>query len=75
MSRAPHVLLMKEKTIDPVDDVYFANRFKKRLISFQEAIEIHREILHPTMLDKPNDTVNLLIACNMETDKKVMFFL
>lgn len=73
VNRAPSFLFEQGKNkIDPIDDVYFINHFKRQLMLFTDAIDLHRDLLHPTMLNKPNEIVKLVFLCNMETEKKVL---
>lgn len=53
------------------DNVWFANMFKLRMFSFEEAVEAHRETHHPTMYNNPNGPLHAYIELDMSTDKKV----
>lgn len=53
------------------DNVYFANLFKFRIFTFEEAVKSFRETMHPTMYNEPNAPVHAFVELDMTTDKKV----
>jgi len=55
------------------DNVYFANLFKFRLFSFEEAVNAIRETMHPTIYNEPDAPVNAFVELDMTTDKKVEY--
>lgn len=58
----------------PLDDVYFQVFFKLKVYPFVEAIQCHRELLHPEIFDHPNAKVEALIELNTQGEKKVYIF-
>lgn len=52
-----------------IDNVYSGNHFQTRLFSIADAIEAHREVNSPTMLDSPNASIIANIELNMDGEK------
>lgn len=48
------------------DDVYFMKYFKFKIYSFEEAINNHREFLHPTIFNDPDSKVEIFVHLNLE---------
>lgn len=53
-----------------VDDVWSCINHRPKVYSFEEALQCHRETLHPTVFNSPNSPVNLIAALNLQTEKK-----
>ncbi|KAL7295287.1 hypothetical protein TKK_0011422 [Trichogramma kaykai] len=47
-----------------IDDVWLGKDFKWKIYPFAEAIQCHREMLHPTMYDMPDTLVNIFVELN-----------
>lgn len=58
-----------------VDDVYLAKYHQQPVYSLIEAIENHREMHHPTMLNKPDAVVNAFIELNMRVKMTINIFM
>jgi len=69
----PRVLSESHLLDEPEDDVFPFDQFKARIYSFAETIEMHRELMHPQMLNKANAFVRLKLDLNMNTEKKTKF--
>lgn len=54
----------------PVDDVYFFNNFRKKRFSFEEAIEYHKQVVHPDVLNQPDALVSATIELNLKMKLK-----
>ncbi|CAK9824196.1 50S ribosomal protein L1 [Anthophora retusa] len=57
----------------PIDNVWIVKYHRNPMYSFKEAIEFHRETLHPTMLNKPDAPVNAFIELDLKREKKNKF--
>ena len=57
----------------PIDNVYFYRYYQRVPLSFMEALQGHREILHPDIYDAPNEKLYVRIEMNMEGEKKTRF--
>ncbi|XP_013781447.1 39S ribosomal protein L1, mitochondrial-like [Limulus polyphemus] len=54
----------------PIDDVWRAKFYKKKIYSVMEAIEMHRETHHPTILNEPEAILSSTIELDMRMPKK-----
>lgn len=67
---------MTERQLDmtlpplPSDDVFFVKDFKRKKFSFEEAIEFHRQIVHPDVLNQPDALVSATIELNLKMKLK-----
>ncbi|KAJ8668586.1 hypothetical protein QAD02_010249 [Eretmocerus hayati] len=59
--------IQEEKRMVPADDVYYMRFHRWKLYTFEEAIQCHREWLHPTMYDSPSSIVKAYIELNFRT--------
>ena len=59
---------------EAVDDVYFNGFFKIKNYPFEETVLMHRETAHPTIFNKPDNSVFVNIELAMAADKKVKIF-
>ncbi|XP_076758613.1 mitochondrial ribosomal protein L1 [Xylocopa sonorina] len=55
------------------DDVWAIQYHQEPVYSVKEAIECHRELHHPTMMNTPNAPLNVFIDLNMQREKKTKF--
>ncbi|XP_054268311.1 39S ribosomal protein L1, mitochondrial-like [Macrosteles quadrilineatus] len=55
------------------DDVFVSRYYAWRVFDFKEAVNCHREIHHPTILNLPDSQVNLLLEMDMTTAKSTKF--
>lgn len=60
----------KHKRPLPVDNVFFTEEFKQLSYSFEDAINFHREVLHPTIMNQPEALVSARIELNTRLKKK-----
>jgi hypothetical protein len=60
----------KDKDPIPSDNVFFVEQFKQLSYSFEDAISLHREVLHPTIMNQSNALVKARIELNMRLKKK-----
>lgn len=58
----------------PIDDVYFSRYFRYKIYPFAEAIQCHREWMHPTMYNAPDSLVNIRVELNMEVGYNIILF-
>ncbi|XP_008559084.1 50S ribosomal protein L1 [Microplitis demolitor] len=57
------------KKKEAVDDVWIERLFRRKVYSFNEAIECHRDTHQPERYDDPNAFVNAFIEINMQTER------
>lgn len=57
----------------PIDNVWILRYHRRPVYSFQELIEIHREMNHPTVYNEPNAFVNAHFDLDMQREKKTRF--
>ncbi|KAK8775304.1 mitochondrial ribosomal protein L1 [Amblyomma americanum] len=57
----------------PVDDVYFTDKYMPTVYPAAEAIAMHRETHHPTVLCDPDALLYAFIELNLSTKKKTKF--
>ncbi|OWA53896.1 putative 39S ribosomal protein L1, mitochondrial [Hypsibius exemplaris] len=57
----------------PLDDVWLARYYHRRVCTVREALSFHRELLHPTVLDAPESPVKLNLELNMRLEKDSKF--
>lgn len=55
----------------PVDDVYFLESFVPPVYAAVDAIEMHRESHHPTVLDDADAFLYAFVELDLSTKKKV----
>lgn len=58
---------------EPVDNIWIINNHKWKIYSFEEAIQAHREMHHPTMSNLPNIFIKAFIELDMQV-KKINIF-
>lgn len=51
------------------DDVWIAKYYRWRLYNFAEAVECHRETHHPTVFNRPDAKLEVLVELDMRTAK------
>ncbi|EFN65697.1 39S ribosomal protein L1, mitochondrial [Camponotus floridanus] len=68
-----NIILDDSKKPDPLDNVWIGQFHKWKIYSFEEAIQSHREIHHPTMYNLPNALLNAFIELDMQGSKKTKF--
>lgn len=66
---------VKKKIIDydnfktfPTDNVWMICRHRRKIYTMEEAVQNHREMHHPTVLNCPNSEVNAKIELNLEVN-------
>ncbi|CAL7937467.1 unnamed protein product [Xylocopa violacea] len=69
----PLIYINDSNKIKAIDDVWAVRYFQRPVYSLKEAIEYHRELHHPTMLNAPNAPINAFIELNMQCEKKNKF--
>lgn len=52
-------------------NVYFSDLYRCKEYTLQEAVECHRENLHPTVLSSENAALQLFIELDLTAEKKV----
>lgn len=50
----------------PEDNVFFVDKFKRKKFSFDEAIEFHKQVVHPDVLNVPDALVTATIELNLK---------
>ncbi|KAG8040866.1 hypothetical protein G9C98_001854 [Cotesia typhae] len=55
------------KKKESIDDVWFESIYKRKIYSFNEAVECHRDTHHPSRYDAPNAFIEAFIEINMQT--------
>lgn len=50
----------------PEDDVYFTSKFKKKKLSLEEILELHRQTAHPDVFNLPDALVSATIELNLK---------
>lgn len=53
----------------PTDNAYPTCYYRTPRIRVTDAIQFHKELHHPTMLDAPNVSLNMAVEMDMEGDK------
>lgn len=71
--KVENIILDDSKRPDPIDNVYIGKFHKWKIYPFEEAIQSHRELHHPTMYNSPNAFVNAFIELDMQGVKKTKF--
>ncbi|CAB3362117.1 Hypothetical predicted protein [Cloeon dipterum] len=72
-------MVFKPKMVDdlwrfvPEDDVYAQRFFRKKSITFEQAVLQHRETHHPTMYNRPDSLLRLRVELDMHGEKKTRF--
>ncbi|XP_011153153.1 39S ribosomal protein L1, mitochondrial isoform X2 [Harpegnathos saltator] len=61
------------KKSEAVDNVWIINQHKWKVYSFEEAVQVHREMHHPTMHNSPNAFIKAFIELDMQGVKKTKF--
>lgn len=56
----------------PIDNVWILRYHRRPVYSFQELIEIHREMNHPTVYNEPNAFVNAHFDLDMQVRKLIL---
>nr|CAG4651932.1 EOG090X089S [Triops cancriformis] len=56
-----------------IDDVFNIKHCQPRVFSFEEAVEAHRESMHPTVYNKPDSVLMAFIELDMRMEKKTRF--
>uniref|UniRef100_A0A5S6QX21 Ribosomal protein L1 n=1 Tax=Trichuris muris TaxID=70415 RepID=A0A5S6QX21_TRIMR len=59
-----------ELLAEPFDDVWYEPAYLPRLYTVAEAVRLHRQLQHPTMLNNPSAFVRLRLDLNMGLEKK-----
>lgn len=59
----------------PEDDVYFADKFRKKRYSFDEIIDFHKQAVHPDAFNCPDALVNATIELNLKMKIKKKKFI
>lgn len=78
-SKAVKATISPLRTIDEswkrkaIDNVWITKYHQQPVYSLSEAIEYHREMHHPTMLNEPNAPLNAFIELDMRHEKKNRF--
>uniref|UniRef100_A0A131XLY6 Putative ribosomal protein l1 n=1 Tax=Hyalomma excavatum TaxID=257692 RepID=A0A131XLY6_9ACAR len=57
----------------PVDDVFFTDKYMPHLYPAADAIAMHRETHHPTVLDDPDALLYAFVELSLKTKKKTKF--
>ena len=72
VSTGPKRLVEKGKS-HPIDDVYGMRYFLKQPISFQQAVQFHKETNDPTVYDRPELALVAKVELDMRLEKKTRF--
>lgn len=67
-----NIILDDSKKPEPLDNVWIGQFHKWKIYPFEEAIQSHREIHHPTMYNLPNTHINAFIELDMQVKEKNM---
>lgn len=59
----------------PEDDVFFAEKFRKKRFSLEEILEFHRQVAHPHVLNKPDTLISATIELNLKMKIKKKKFI
>ncbi|KAH6948941.1 hypothetical protein HPB50_027197 [Hyalomma asiaticum] len=59
----------------PEDDVFFTDKYMPHLYPAADAIAMHRETHHPTVLDDPDALLYAFVELSLKTKKKVRYLL
>jgi len=54
----------------PEDNVFFVDKFRRKRFSFEEAIEFHKQVVHPDVLNVPGALVTANIELNLKMKLK-----
>jgi ribosomal protein L1p/L10e family len=57
----------------PGDNVYFADDYRKQYYSLENAIDMHRQTHHASILNKPEGLLKVRLELNMKAKKKTKF--
>ncbi|XP_075553769.1 mitochondrial ribosomal protein L1 isoform X1 [Dermacentor variabilis] len=57
----------------PLDDVFYTDKYMPTLYPTAEAIAMHRETHHPTVLDDPDALLYAFVELSLKTKKKTKF--
>ncbi|KFD72960.1 hypothetical protein M514_00094 [Trichuris suis] len=61
-----------ELLAEPFDDVWYEPSYLPVAYSVAEAVRLHRQLQHPTMLNNPSAFVRLRLDLNMQLERKVL---
>ncbi|XP_071565001.1 large ribosomal subunit protein uL1 [Temnothorax nylanderi] len=67
------IILDDSKKSEAIDNVWISKFHKWKIHSFEEAVQNHREMHHPTIYNLPNAPINALIELDMQGIKKTKF--
>ncbi|KAL3216764.1 hypothetical protein MRX96_032814 [Rhipicephalus microplus] len=57
----------------PIDDVFFTDKYMPNVYSAADAIAMHRETHHPTVLNDPDALLYAFVELSLKTKKKTKF--
>ncbi|CAG5087389.1 Similar to Mrpl1: 39S ribosomal protein L1 [Cotesia congregata] len=57
------------KKKESIDDVWFESIYRRKIYSFNEAVECHRDTHHPSRYDAPNGFIEAFIEINMQSER------
>ncbi|XP_022660497.1 39S ribosomal protein L1, mitochondrial-like [Varroa destructor] len=77
-SAALRKTVLKSKRYDPgnnlpselQEDVYFRSWYREKTYSLEECIQMHRELMHPSMFDRSDNILIATVELNMQAKKK-----
>ncbi|CDW53429.1 Ribosomal L1 domain containing protein [Trichuris trichiura] len=62
-----------ELLAEPFDDVWYEPSYLPRVYTVAEAVRLHRQLQHPTMLNNSSAFVRLRLDLNMQLERKVLY--